>query len=155
MILRCFVNADINNNYYTENDPQVNLESNQTNIQKENPEESNNSPKTVYGPTNETDWKVRDVGLNQIQSPRPLVLHTLKERNFTLSSPVSMLDADAFARYAKWDAWHQNQLNQLAYIEERIEADRDSNPTSAEENQHIKKEEDSSLQINIERMEAA
>lgn len=152
--MRYFVDTDINNNFQAENDPQFGMEVDDIKKPMDVSQTSENNQKITSGPKNKLDWKVHDFGLNLIQSPPPIILYDITDWTIAFAPTLSIIDASAFARYVKWDAWHQNQLNQLEYIEERIENDREQKKDLLDEKPKIK-EGSSVEQINIERMDAA
>jgi hypothetical protein len=121
------VDTDIDHtNYQSENDPQFRLDENQAQAEENisAPVQENNSSKT-YGPKNPLQWKVHTAGINQIQSPQSFALRSMKDRSVSLQSFGATMDAEAFAKFVRWEAKHQNMMNQLYYVEERTEKDRE------------------------------
>lgn len=155
--MRCFVNTDLNNLYTPENDPQFKIEKSETEQSENVKEPQDQGSKNISGPKNALDWKIQEFGINQIQnSHHPVLLISIKKRDISLETLRDRFDAAAFLRYVQQDAAHQNEINELKYIEERNEKARELKEERLEK--HSTPKEDIAHQmerIDIERFDAA
>lgn len=150
------MNTDITDKYQSENDPHKE-DMHHVKNNEHHPEISEkHDSKNISRPRNKLDIKVHHVGVNQIQSARPILLYPIRKRLISLAPLRIAMDAAAFARYVKQDANNQNELNQLEYIQERIEADREHKEELLEEYPSSQEDIDHQIErIDIQRYDAA
>ena len=81
--------------------------------------------KTICQPKNPLQRSIHEFALNHIPCYSPVIALDIKKRliSANVDFPISF-DGKAFAKYVKQDAAHQRDLNELKYIEERIETDK-------------------------------
>lgn len=122
------MNTDLN---YPNTDPDFHSELSE---KKEKPEEIQATDPLKQGilskPANSLDWRVQIVGLNQMQNHHHPVAFAIKKR-IVQRIDSKVLD-EAFARCVREKLRHENQMDELTYIEERIKKDRENKTDQSE-----------------------